>query len=62
MSFKCGSCKRTGKKPHRIVIKKRSFDHFEPQFNDELDKVVPTFMGHGDQIVEEKNLCDQCVK
>lgn len=62
MSFRCQSCDKVGSKPNRIVVQKRRYDHHELRENYETGVVVPTFIGVGDQIVEEKNICDKCIK
>lgn len=62
MSFRCENekCRKVGKHPHRVVTRTRQHEHVELR-EGEYGKKVPMIVGVGNQIVQEKNLCDTCV-
>ena len=60
MSFRCEGtgCKKVGSTPNRVVTKKRLHKHMGWK---EIDgQMVYVQVGEGTQIVEEKNLCNDC--
>ena len=63
MSFRCQNekCRKVGQNPHRVVTKTRTAEHVELR-GGEYGKKVPMIVGVGEQIVEEKNLCDNCIE